>query len=228
MKHGAAFLSAAATLLTLSLPAFAAQKDQKDSGREFELLFLDAEVGPQYVGLQTLKTSKCGTTNVDCGLVDDARVKTKDLGMMYGAGLGVQLPAFRFGARFRYGNFADWQLWTLGAEAGMRFPFKKLEPYFTLGAGYASLGGVHSDLAPVDINGLNLRGSAGLDYYLSNTFSLGANLSCDVLFLGRKGDGETRQLTTDPNRRSKDWVYSVDGSGTGLGGTLSLVLGLHW
>ncbi len=207
------------------MPALAAKKG---SGHGPRLVFLNAELGPQYVGLHTLKKSKCGTTNVDCGLVDDTRVKTKDLGIMYGAGLGVQLLAFTLGARFRYGNFADWQLWTFGAEAGMRFPLANFEPYFTIGVGYASLGGIHSDFASVDINGLNLRGSAGLDYYLSNTLSVGANVSGDVLFLNRKGDGELRLLTTDPDRRTKDWVYGFDGSGTGLGGALSLVLGLHW
>ena len=106
--------------------------DKEDSGRGLEFAWLNAELGPQYVGLQALKADN---------LVDGTLVESKGVGMGYGAGLGVRLLAFTFGARFRFGNFSDWQLWTLGAEAGMHIPLGRLEPYFSFGAGYASLGG---------------------------------------------------------------------------------------
>jgi len=110
----------------------------------------------------------------------------------------------------------------------MHIPLGRVEPYFTLGAGYASLGGVHSDFGAVGIDGLNIRGSAGLDFYLSDELSVGASLSGDLLFLNRKGDRKPRVETTDPNARYTDWVYAFDGSGIGSGGTFSLVLGVHF
>jgi len=192
--------------------------DKEDSGRGLEFAWLNVELGPQYVGLQALKSDH---------LVDGTLAESKGFGMMYGAGLGARLLAFTLGARFRFGNFSDWQLWTLGAEGGMHIPIGRIEPYFTFGAGYASLGGFKADgLSPLkpSAHGFNLRGSAGLDVYLSNTFSIGGNLSGDLLFLSRSASGSVS--TTDP-LPSEAAVYLQDGSGIGAGATPSLVLGLH-
>lgn len=192
--------------------------DKEDSGRGLEFAWLNAELGPQYVGLQALKSDN---------LVDGSVVDSKGLGMGYGAGIGARLLAFTFGARFRFGNFSDWQLWTLGAEAGMHIPLGRIEPYFSLGAGYASLGGFKADavkpLAP-SAHGVDVRGSAGLDVYLTNTFSVGANLSGDLLFLSRSASAP---VALPPGTSAAVGTYAQDGSGIGAGGMLSLVLGLH-
>jgi hypothetical protein len=258
MKYGAFVLCATFTLLGSAAPAFAAdapagsnlqagglkppdavesepnptpatkteaeldRADKEDSGRGLEFAWLNAEVGPQYVGLQALKADN---------LVDGTLAESKGMGMMYGAGLGARLLAFTLGARFRFGNFSDWQLWTLGAEGGMHIPLGRLEPYFTFGAGYASLGGFKPDAVSAlatSAHGLDLRGAVGLDVYLSNTFSIGGNLSGDLLFLSRSaatpvpGPPPANQAQADAMT-----VYARDGSGIGAGGTLSLVLGLH-
>ena len=263
MKQVAAFLSATVTVLALSARALAQQApagsnlqagglkppeavqsdsstapssvteqqldraDKEDSGRGLEFVFLNTELGPEYLGLHTLKGNH---------LVDGDLVKSKGVGMVYGAGLGVRLLAFTVGARFRYGNFSDWHLWTLAAEAGMHIPLGRLEPYFTLGVGYASLGGYESAVTAAGPSGLivhgsaglDVNGSAGLDFYLTNTFSVGAKLSGDALFLSRKADRTPLVLTTDPNRSNAWQAYQADGSGIGVGGTLSVVLGLHF
>ena len=184
--------------------------DKEDSGRGLEFVWVNADVGPQVLGLHTLK---------DGGLVDGTALESKGTGIAYGAGLGVRLLVFTLGARFRFANFSDWQVWTLGPEVGMHIPLGRLEPYFTLGAGYASLGGYANELSAVNkAKGLDVRASAGLDFYLTNTFSVGANLSGDALFLSRSASsGATLPAT-----------YASDGSGIGLGGTLSAVLGLHF
>jgi len=259
MKYGAGFLCASVTLASfgVALPALAVdapagsnlqagglkppeavqsdptptpttqteaqldRADKEDSGRGLEFAWLNAEVGPQYLGLQTLKANK---------LVDGALIDSKGAGMVYGAGLGVRLLAFTVGARFRFGNFSDWQLWSLGAEAGMHIPLGRLEPYFTLGAGYASVGGFSSDfMRGSNMSGLDVRGSAGVDYYLSNTFSVGANLSGDLLFLSRSGSSQVRlDASASQEQQAAAALYGQDGSGIGAGGTLSLVLGLHF
>jgi len=263
MKQVAAFLSATVTVLAATLPALAEpatvgstlqagelkppeavqsetnaaptsqteaqldRADKEDSGRGLEFVYLNAEAGPEYLGLHTLKANQ---------LVDGSLVKSKGAGMVYGAGLGVRLLAFTLGACFRYGNFSDWHVWTLGAEAGMHIPLGRIEPYVTLGAGYAALGGYQAAVnatGPQGQNvrgaaGLDVRGSAGVDFYLSNTFSVGANLSGDVLFLSRSADRTPLQVPTDPNRSTAWTGYQLDGSGIGVGGTLSAVLGLHF
>ncbi|HET7545012.1 MAG TPA: hypothetical protein VFK05_34335 [Polyangiaceae bacterium] len=252
MKYGASVLCASFTLLGSAAPALAAdapagsnlqagglkppeavqsdpnppqttqteaaldRADKEDSGRGLEFAWLNAELGPQYVGLQALKHDN---------LVDGTIADSKGFGMGYGAGLGARLLAFTFGARFRFGNFPDWQLWTLGAEAGMHIPLGRWEPYFSLGVGYASLGGFKPDELSAfkpSAHGANVRGAVGLDVYLSNTFSVGGNLSGDLLFLSRSASAAVPLLPG-----SSAAVYAQDGSGIGAGGMFSLVLGLH-
>jgi hypothetical protein len=195
--------------------------DKEDSGRGLEFAWLNVETGPQYLGLQALKADH---------LVDGTLVEAKGAGMAYGAGIGMRLLAFTLGARFRFANFSDWQLWTLGAEGGMHIPLGRIEPYFTFGAGYASLGGFKpAAVSPFNpsANGLDLRGAVGIDVYLSNTFSVGGNLSGDLLFLSRSASGASATPASDEQRAANDFYGVQKGSGIGAGGTLSLVLGLH-
>jgi hypothetical protein len=188
--------------------------DQEDSGRGLEWVWLNAEIGGEHLGLQTFKANS---------LVDAKLVKTSQTGLVYGAGVGVRLLVFTAGVRFRLGTFSEWQLWTLNAEGGLRIPLGSLEPYFTVGGGYASLGSF-STSAPAsskaDVKGFNARLGAGLDYYLSNTFSVGANFTGDVLFLSRSA-----QASASGDEAA---VYGKDGSSIGAGATLTAVAGLHF
>ena len=192
--------------------------DKEDSGRGLSFVWLNAEAGPEYLGLETLKSKS---------LVDGTLIHSKDLGMTYGAGLGVRLLVFTLGARFRFGNFPDWQTWTLNAEGGMHIPLGRVEPYVTFGGGYASLGAYNKDrlggLPLSAAHGFDVRGGAGVDWYLTNTFSVGANLTGEILYLSRKSsEGPIVQGPT-----SGSFVIP-GGSGIGAGATLSAVLGLHF
>ena len=192
--------------------------DKEDSGRGLSFVWLNAEAGPEYLGLETLKAK---------GLVDSSVIHSKDLGMAYGAGLGVRLLVFTLGARFRFGNFPDWQTWTLNAEGGMHIPLGRVEPYVTFGGGYASLGAYNKDkLGGVPLSaahGFDVRGGAGVDWFLTNTFSVGANLTGEILYLSRKSSQAAPSAGPSPA------VFVVpSGSGIGAGATLSAVLGLHF
>jgi len=194
--------------------------DKEDSGRGLEFVWLNGEVGAEYLGLETLKSKQ---------LVDGVAAKSKGLGAMYGAGLGARLLAYTFGARFRFTNFEDYQLWTLNAEAGFHVPLGRLEPYGALSAGYASLGDFKNSALVATYghpkaNGVNARIAAGLDYYVTNTLSVGANLSGEVLFLGRSASPSP----ANPGPFATSTVYSEHGSGIGLSGSLSAVVGLHF
>jgi len=192
--------------------------DKEDSGRGLEWVWLNAEIGAQHLGLQTFKANQ---------LVDAALVKTNQTGLLYGAGLGLRLLVFTFGARFRVGSFADWQLWTLNAEAGLHIPIGSVEPYFTLGGGYASLGSFSATApasAKADVTGFNARLGFGVDVYLSNTFSVGGNLTGDLLFLSRPAVPNAK-VSTSGNEAQ---VYAKDGSSIGAGASLTAVVGLHF
>jgi hypothetical protein len=202
--------------------------DKEDSGRGLEFVWLNADVGAEYLGLQTFRNK---------GLVDSTFVGSKDVGGVYGAGLGVRLLVFTFGARFRLGDFSDWQLWTLNAEAGLRIPLGRLEPYVTLSGGYASLGdfsgsGLAQRLssAGARAKGFDARAGFGVDVYVTNTFSVGGNLTGDVLFLSRSGSaGIGAPLPSGSTQEQQaQGLYASNGSGIGAGATLSAVIGLHF
>ena len=72
---------------------------------------------------------------------------------------------------------------------------------------------------------MDARLGGGLDVYLSDTFSLGANLAGDFLFLGRK------QLKVDSGGMAptgSESVYLKSGSGIGAGFTATAVIGIHY
>jgi hypothetical protein len=165
-------------------------------------------------------------------LVDAGVVKTTQSGIVYGAGIGLRLVFLTGGARFRLGNFPDWQLWTLDAELGIHIPLGAVEPYFTFGGGYASMGdfsqaNVGSDFnnAGVSISGWNLRMGGGLDIYLSHVVSIGGNVSGDVMFLSRPGVSASNTQTGGGTLSA---VYDADGSSIGAGVTFTGVVGLHF
>jgi hypothetical protein len=180
--------------------------EKEDSGRGLEFFWMNGEIGVQHLGLQTFTSDDF----VDADLVD-----TTQTGLAYGGGLGLRLIFLTLGARFRMASFPDYQLWTLNAEAGLHLPLGSVEPYFTLGAGYASLGSFDEAKvgADLDVNGFDVRGGFGVDVYLSEVFSIGGNLTGEVLVFSSELSGEN---------------VSADGSSVGGAATLTLVAGLHF
>jgi hypothetical protein len=138
------------------------------------------------------------------------------------------------GGRFRLGHFEQWDLWTVNAEVGIHIPLGSIEPYFTLGGGYASMGSFNSDKIggdlqsdDVDVKGWDVRGGFGIDVYLSNTFSLGANLTGELLVLTRPGVSPQKLQATGQNAAASD-IYAADGSSVGSAVSLTAVAGLHF
>jgi hypothetical protein len=203
--------------------------EREDAGRGLEFFWINAEAGVEHLGLQTFKANN---------LVDAEVVDTTQTGPVFGGGLGLRLVFLTLGGRFRLGTFSEWQLWTLNAEVGMRIPLGAIEPYFTFGGGYASLGAFDADnvggdlnRAGVDITGYNVRGGFGLDIYFSDAFSLGANLTGELLVLTRPGVDPSKlqgNVSGGGGQASAEAVYTADGSSIGSAVTLTAVAGLHF
>lgn len=198
------------------------EAEEEDSGRGLEFFYINGEAGFMHVGLETFNSND---------LVDAGTTKTKASGPVYGAGLGLRLVFITIGPRFRLANLDKYQTWSLNAELGIRIPLGNIEPYFTLGGGYSSIGTFDSNNVGqginrnnVDITGYNVRGGLGLDIYLSPVLSIGANFSGEVMFLTRPGvDVDDVQ-----NASSEEDVYKADGSSVGAGTAITGVLGLHF
>ena len=148
---------------------------------------------------------------------------------------GVRLIFLTAGARFRFASFSAFQMWTLNAEFGFRIPLGALEPYFTFGGGYASLGSFDKSTALTEAgidpgklaaHGFDLRGGAGFDYYLGKTLSVGANLSGDLLFLSREKVSTAAVPAAGSEKIAA--VYAEDGKSIGGGVALTGLIGLHF
>ncbi len=198
-----------------------ARADREDSGRGLEFVWLGADVGYEFVGLQTFRSKK---------LLPNALSETAQSGPVVGGGLGMRLLFLTLGGRFQYGLFSAWDLWSVNLEAGLHLPYGSLEPYAFLGGGYSALGAFDSRTVgglstdDLNINGWNLRGGIGLDYYVASGFSVGARVSGDVLFLKRAKFDEIPADAPDAMANA----YGSDGKSIGGGATATAVLGLHF
>jgi hypothetical protein len=193
--------------------------EQEDAGRGLEWVWVHAETGYQYVGLETLLSD--GLTYADA-------VSPSAGGLMVGAGGGIRLLFLALGARARLGMFDQWNVGTIDAEGRIHIPLGELEPYFTIAAGYAFLTSADaSDWGgDVSIRGWNARTGVGLDYYITPVFSVGGNLSGEALFLNRSGLDVSAAGSPSLDAASQA-TARADGSGIGAAVTTSFVLGLH-
>lgn len=194
------------------------EAEEKDSGRGLQWLYFDVEGGVQYVGLETFNSD---------GLTYAKATGSSAVGPMFGAGLGIQLLFVTLGGRARMGVFKDWNVASFGGEVGFRFPIGSVEPYFDLGGGYAMLAGLDKDAWGGDtkIHGGYVRMGLGLDYYITSAFSVGGNVSGDLMVLSRGGLKGASMSGLTPDAQT---VASKDG--TSVGGALNgtIVLGLHF
>jgi hypothetical protein len=197
--------------------------DEQDAGRGLEFVWLNGEAGYQVVGLTAFGGDE---------VVDGALVAENQSGLVLGGALGLRVFVLTVGARFRYGSFDAWKLWTLTGEAGLRIPLGSLEFFAFAGAGYASLGSFAAgesagalNAADLSARGVAARLGGGLDYYLSDTFSVGANLSGDALFLSRPAlsADETSGAPAAAQR-----VYNKSASAAGAAFTATAVVGIHY
>jgi hypothetical protein len=212
-----------AQTVTSSPTERALQKSQvQDSGRGLEWFYFNAEAGYEFVGLQTLKSSGLAYTNA---------IKTSDNGLMIGAGIGGRLMFWTLGARARLGMLSQSKVGTLNGEVGWHYPLGSLEPYFSISGGYAFLSSLDASswgTSDVSIHGYNVRVGGGLDYYVTPVFSVGGNLTGEILGLSRGAIsnaslGQATALTSDEKK-------AATASGSSVGGalTISAVLGLHF
>ncbi|MCA9644663.1 MAG: hypothetical protein H6718_22970 [Polyangiaceae bacterium] len=202
------------------------KSEKEDSGRGLEFIYLNVEAGYAHIGLQTFKAND---------IVDAGTQKTTDSGYVLGAGLGLRLVFITIGPRFRLNKFSEYDMWTLNAELGIHIPLGNFEPYFTFGGGYASIGGFSSDnigsqinSSDVQITGYDVRAGAGFDLYLSPSFSIGANLTGELLGLTRPGATLNTSASAGSSQEAQAKVLEADGSSVGTSVALTGVLGLHF
>ena len=203
------------------------QAESEDSGRNFELLWLDAQAGGTYVDMAQFSAS------------DLAIRQTKAGGPSFSLGAGIRLVIFYAGLRARYNVLSMFNLWQLNAEAGLKIPISALD--FMIGAhgGYSFVGSLADSNQATDtstptkndavsIRGFNLGVDVAVDYYINPYFSVGVGALGDFLFLNRPAVDKPKGLTADQQAKvDADPLYQKSGTSAGFGAGGMLRLGLH-
>ncbi len=187
--------------------------DEQDSGRGLEFFWMSGNIGYQYMSL-------AGISNASLLPAGDS---SQGGGAAFGGGAGIRLIYFTGGVAMRSAALGSFNLWSLVAELGLRVPLGMFEPYGTFSAGYIGVGDVETKTISKSIggiHGMNLQLAAGLDFYLSDTFSIGTRWGGDLLFLSRKADASLCE-------GEPDCVFAQDGSSLGGGTVVSFLVGLH-
>lgn len=204
------------------------EAEREDSGRKFELFWINGELGGSYIDMSQLSSSSL------------ALEKTSSAGPMVGLGAGVRLVLFVLGARARYNALGTFNMWQLNAEAGLKIPIRSLDFGFGFHGGYSFVGSLADSAVATDPNtpthadavkvrGFNAGADVVLDYYLTPLFSLGLGVTGDFLFLNRPALDKPSGLTAEQSAAiDSDPLYQKSGSSAGLQLGAALRVGLHF
>lgn len=229
----AALLLAAAAGGVRAQPLGVSGEDPKD----VEWFFIKPGFGYQRLWLRTLRAEDSERLT--------ARVIPEDLsGPAPSLGIGMKLGFISLGLTGRVARLsgaaperdtATLELWSLDGEIGFRAPLGPFVPYVLVAGGYSTFGGM-GDMVDglgegLDVNGVNVRGGLGFDYYLSRELSLRAEGTSEVLFLSREGVpardlAEPKEIGT--LNEAEERLLQADGSSAGIGVGVSVGLGVHF
>lgn len=207
------------------------EAEQKDSGRNFELFWLDASLGGSYIDMSQFSSESFQIE------------KSSAAGPAFSAGAGVRFVLFVLGARLRHAALSSFNMWQVNAEAGLKLPVSSFD--FLVGAhgGYSFVGrlddvglatntsapAANTDIA---IRGFNAGVDVAFDYYISPLFSVGAGILGDFLFLDRppvdKPAGFASLTQEQRAAIESDPIFQKSGSSAGLQIAGGLRLGVHF
>jgi hypothetical protein len=209
-------------------------KDEEEEEFGEEWVWLDARAGYTFMDMLTFDAAD--------GLLTAGLVPTSVGGPSVAVGAGVRLWFVTLGPRVTVSMFdpadgrqGSFNMWSVDAEVGLRIPLGRVEPHFVLAAGYSALGGINDAVEPIgngfDIEGANVRAGGGLDVYITENVSLGADVSGEVLVLSRPGmplEEVTTARDVGTINEAEAEVLQADGSSTGAALTVLGGFGIHF
>ncbi len=203
------------------------EAEQKDSGRNFELFWIDGMIGGSYINMRQFSADTFQLEKASAG------------GPMFSLGAGFRLVMFVAGARIRHHALSSFNMWQVNAEAGLKIPISSIDLLFQLHGGYSFVGrlgevglATNTD-TPTTADAVSVRGfngglDVGFDYYVSPLFSVGAGLLADFLFLNRPPAEKPAGLTPAQEQAiANDPLYQKSGTSVGFQLAGGLRLGLH-
>lgn len=203
------------------------EAEREDSGRNFELVWLDAQLGGSYIDMRQFSSETLSIENPSAG------------GPMFALGAGLRFVLLTLGVRARYNALSAFNMWQLNGELGFKIPIGKIDFLIgghggysfvgSLGEGTATSTSIPTNADAVKIRGFNVGLDVALDYYVTPNFSVGAGFLADFLYLNRPPVDKPAGLTPDQEALvDADPLYQQSGTSAGmqLGGALRL--GLHF
>jgi hypothetical protein len=225
------------TVAPVQRPTVDSADSEEHSGVGPSIFFFNTEAGYETIDLHMLRSDNFIPVTVE----------SSGGGAFFGLGAGVHLAFLTLGGRYRTGQWSNWNLSSLDGELGARITVGRFEPYFTFGAGYASMHTTEATSggsASLDVHGFDGRAGLGVDYRADRVLSFGVNFTGDVLALARPGidlttsaQAQVEQIAARCNAIADvagrqqcaiDAVQAAEGTSVGVGGAFSLVLGLHF
>jgi hypothetical protein len=204
------------------------EAEREDSGRNFELFWVDTQIGASYIDMRQFSSDTL------------AIEKASAAGPMVSLGAGLRLVVLTLGVRAKYNALSAFNMWQLNGELGFKIPISSVD--FLIGAhgGYSFVGSIGQGTAAtnsntpthddaVKVRGFNAGLDVALDYYVTPVFSVGAGVFGDFLFLNRPPVEPPAGLTPEQTALVQaDPLYQQSGTSAGmqLGGGLRL--GLHF
>lgn len=205
------------------------EAEQKDSGRKFELVWIDGYLGGSYIDMRQFSSDTLQLEKASAG------------GPMFALGAGIRLVVLVLGVRAKYNALSAFNMWQLNGELGFKVPIGDFDLLFGGHGGYSFVGSVGdgtvsagSTSAPSNADAVKIRGfNAGLDfaldYYATPTFSVGFGGFADFLFLNRPPVDKPAGLTPEQAAiLDMDPLYQKSGTSAGLQLGGALRLGLHF
>lgn len=203
------------------------EAERDDNGRKFELVWFDAQAGASYIDMRQFSASSLQLE------------KASSAGPMISLGAGLRLLVFVVGVRARYNALSAFNMWQLNGEAGFKIPIGKVDLLLGGHGGYsfvgslgdgtvaAQTGGTPTNTDAVKIRGFNAGLDFALDYYVTDTFSIGGGFFADFLFLNRPPVAKPAGLTAQESAAlDSQPLYKESGTSAGLelGGALRLAV----
>jgi len=201
--------------------------ESRDSGLGLEWLWLDADIGGSYVGLDSINSSTFSLQH------------SSSAGPAFGARAGVRLLFFTVGVAARDLQLSDFNLWEINGDVAFHLRIDRTDPYFGLRGGYAFVGTLSSSAIAsptgtspdVSIHGYNAGFVAGCDYYFNHYVSLGIELNPEFLFLQRPKAALPADFDELPPAVQMEVqaspLYQESGTSVGFGFTGTAHLGVH-
>jgi hypothetical protein len=201
------------------------EAEQEDSGRNFELVWVDAYLGGSYIDMRQFSSDTLQIEKASSG------------GPMIALGAGVRFVLLTLGVRAKYNALSAFNMWQLNGEVGFKIPIDKFDLLIGAHGGYSFVGSVGegtvasgSSATPsnndaVKIRGFNVGLDIALDYYITKNFSLGAGVFADFLYLKRPPVDKPAGLTAEQAAIvDADPLYQKSGTSGGmqLGGALRI------